>query len=574
MKSWLLTLACFICSSNAHARGIDAAGLRRTSMRHLTYNTMSGFRAAMLALIGLTTHAWGAGAPIVNLDSPERVPGSFYVTLKPDVDLSEFKDAATNARATESTMRSQEAELVRQLGLQWTRQMKSARVSGGDVVGTHKAIIIEGASDDEIRKIVAQDPRVERVAATILAHLTGTQSSAPWGLSRLSNGPLPPLGEFGFPNSYTYDNTAPGVRIYILDTGVRTTHSDFGGRAGTVVLDCVAGLATMSSCGLSIPNTNPNKQDCDGHGTHVASNAAGNTYGVAKGANIAAFIIGNSSNFGQACGAPLTTAPIIAAFHWIVQHERFNWNGPQVINLSFTETVVDTELETAIQEAISAGLTVVNSVPNGPGVYVPGFAGEWGVDPCNGSTAVSPSRMPTIIAVGGSAYVLSPLFNLGTLYHLDMVANPATASRQYDVGSCIALFAGAVGIAGAANTADNDINSMDGTSFASPIVAGAAAIYLQTHAHASPAEVKNALINASLTGQIVECYQQTPSGPYTIHYLGDSFCPRTAPNRLAHLPLPVGSDIAVGGTTGGAWVPVTRIISAILSIFNPKIKNN
>jgi len=344
-------------------------------MQRFGRKAKSGFGTIILILIALTTHAWAADAPILNLDSPERIPGSFNVTLRSDVDLAEFEEAANSAIAKRSTKMSIEPEAVRQLGLQWIGRMKKAQVSGVNVVGKYRSIFIEGASDDEIRNIVAKDPRVETVAANMRAYLSGTQSSAPWGLSRLSNGPLPPLGQFGFPNSYTYDNTASGVRIYILDTGVRTTHSDFEGRAGTIVLDCVAGLATIGTCGLSIPNTNPIKQDCDGHGTHVASNAAGKTYGAAKGANIAALIVANSSNFGQTCGAPLGIAPVIAAFQWIVQKERFNWNGPQVINLSIHENAVDPQLEAAIQDAISAGLTVVNSVPDSRQTTISGWGG-------------------------------------------------------------------------------------------------------------------------------------------------------------------------------------------------------
>jgi len=247
-----------------------------------------------------------------------------------------------------------------------------------------------------------------------------------------------------------------------------------------------------------------------------------------------------------------------------------------VINLSIHENAVDPQLEAAIQDAISAGLTVVNSVPDSRQTTISGFGGNWGLDPCNGSTAVSPSRMPGIIAVGGDSYATSATLGIGgTLTNYDIVANPDVTSHQYDVGNCIALFAAATGIDGATNTGDNDTNYMSGTSFSAPIVAGVAAIYLQTHAHASPAAVKSAITNASLTGQIIECIQSPGGGVApTIHYLGDSFCPRTASNRLAHLPLPVGSDIAVGGTTSGAWADLRKIVGALMSAFDAIILTN
>src|SRR5207302_664932 len=137
--------------------------------------------------------------------------------------------------------------------------------------------------------------------------------------------------------------------------------------------------------------------------------------------------------------------------------------------------------------------------------------------PCNGSTAVSPAEMPAIIAVGGSGIVSGIDLNLGTNVYYDFVGNYYTS--QWDVGSCIALFAPGVSIIGATNTGDNASNTLSGTSFAAPIVAGVAAMYLQTHAHVIQSDVKNALINAALTGQLLECL--TTNGTTThLYYLG------------------------------------------------------
>jgi serine protease len=98
---------------------------------------------------------------------------------------------------------------------------------------------------------------------TVMSQLSQTtQPNATWGLDRVDQRDLPLDG------NYTYDTTASNVHTYIIDTGVRASHNDFGGRVTT---------------GFSSINDGRGSDDCNGHGTHVAGTVAGATWGVAKG---------------------------------------------------------------------------------------------------------------------------------------------------------------------------------------------------------------------------------------------------------------------------------------------------
>jgi len=118
-------------------------------------------------------------------------------------------------------------------------------------------------SDAEAARI-ARDPRVAYVEQDQVVTIDVTQSGGTWGIDRIDQGALPPS------TTYTYSNTGAGVEAYIIDTGIRFSHSEFGGRA-TSGFDAVDG-------GMA--------DDCNGHGTHVAGTTGGSTYGVAKGSRL------------------------------------------------------------------------------------------------------------------------------------------------------------------------------------------------------------------------------------------------------------------------------------------------
>src|SRR5439155_15474541 len=107
---------------------------------------------------------------------------------------------------------------------------------------------------------VAADPHVQSIELDGIVTADTTQAGATWGLDRVDQHTLPLSG------NYSYTDTGAGVTAYIIDTGIRFSHTEFGGRA-TSGYDAVDGGSA---------------DDCNGHGTHVAGTVGGSTYGVAK----------------------------------------------------------------------------------------------------------------------------------------------------------------------------------------------------------------------------------------------------------------------------------------------------
>jgi subtilisin family serine protease len=252
------------------------------------------------------------------------------------------------------------------------------------------------------------DPRVVRVEpdAIMSALQSATQS---WGLDRIDQRALP------LDNLYTRRYTGRGVTVYIVDTGIRYDHTEFGGRA-------VAGYDAFSGDG----------NDCQGHGTHVAGMAAGRTYGVANEASLVSVRVLD-------CNGSGLTSGVIAGLDWIAANRR----TPAVVNMSLGGPVVQA-LDDAVVRLTSSGTLVVAA------------AGNEGVDACTGS----PARVPSALTVGAS----------------DNADRRADFSSW---GSCVDLFAPGVSVPGPYARSSTDLVLMSGTSTAAPHVAGAAALLLQ-----------------------------------------------------------------------------------------------
>ncbi|MCD5310334.1 ricin-type beta-trefoil lectin domain protein [Kineosporia babensis] len=201
-------------------------------------------------------------------------------------------------------------------------------------------------------KQMAADPDVasvtEDVVMTSLA--VETQSPAPWHLDRLDQNSLPLSG------TYDYEGGGAGANIFVLDTGVRTSHQEFGGRAKP-----------------SGPNPE-DAQDCAGHGTAVGGAAAGSTYGVAKQATLYGIRVLDCDGTGPKTGG-------LQAIDWITK----NAPRPAVVNLSWGTSGQD-DLDAAIRNSIKAGVTYVIA------------AGNSNENACTGS----PARVEEAIVVGAS----------------------------------------------------------------------------------------------------------------------------------------------------------------------------
>jgi subtilisin family serine protease len=241
-------------------------------------------------------------------------------------------------------------------------------------------------------------------------------------------------------SSYTYSTTASNVNVYVLDTGVRATHQTFGGRVRQ---------------GYDFVDNDTNADDGYGHGTHVAGTIAGSQYGVAKGAAIYPVRVLDSRGSG-------TTAQVVAGINWITQ----NAVRPAVANASLGGST-STSIDNAVRSSVAAGVTWVVAAGNSN----------------TNASSFSPARVTQAITVGATT------------------STDARASYS-NYGAVVDLFAPGSGITSAWRTSDTATYRGDGTSFASPHVAGAAALYLSANTTATPAQVESSLVGRATTGVV------------------------------------------------------------------------
>ncbi len=293
--------------------------------------------------------------------------------------------------------------------------------------------------------LLRSDPRVTAVEPDQVVSLTATQSGPPWGLDRIDQRGLPLSGTYGSP-----DRAGANVTVYIVDSGIRRTHQDFGGPGGRVRWGMSFGGAGGSD-------------DCYGHGTHVAGTVGGATYGVAKAVTLVPVQIYD-------CDGKSTMSLIISALDFIA--EDHTPGTPAVVNMSFGVNSIAL-FDSAVERLIQAGITVVTS------------AGNDAADACT----KSPGRLPPVITVGAT----------------DSSDRVAGFSNQ---GPCVDLFAPGVGIRSTSMSSDTASVVMNGTSMAAPHVTGAVAVLLGQQPSLTPAEVATALVSAA-TPEVINRKTQT-----------------------------------------------------------------
>ncbi|HYO46012.1 MAG TPA: S8 family peptidase, partial [Gemmatimonadota bacterium] len=252
--------------------------------------------------------------------------------------------------------------------------------------------------------------------------------------------------------TFTYTNTGTGVTAYIIDTGIRFSHSDFAGRA-------VSGYDAIDG---------GSADDCHGHGTHVAGTVGGSTWGVAKNVKLVAVRVLDCQGSG-------TWSGVIAGIDWVTgEHKAVD---PAVANMSLGGGG-NTSVDTAVKNSIADGVSYAIAAGNG---NIVGIA----QDACRSS----PARVAEAMTIGAT----------------DKTDKKASWSNY---GNCVDWFAPGVSITSAWNTSDTATNIISGTSMATPHTAGVAALYLQTHGGASPQTVRDALY-ANTTKNVVTSSKTT-----------------------------------------------------------------
>jgi len=297
-----------------------------------------------------------------------------------------------------------------------------------------EAFLTDMAAQASVERIDADEPF--QAAAAV-------QTKAPWNLDRIDQRYLP------LNQTYSYLATGRGVNVYVVDTGIRSTHDQFGRRVSPGF------TAIADSWGAA---------DCNGHGTHVAGTIGGATWGVAKDAHLVPVRVLDCSGAGY-------SSTVAAGLDWVGAHAF----GPSVVILA-VDGPASSLINASLRNLASRGITVIGS------------AGNSGDNACN----FTPASEPSILAVGATS------------------RDDKRASFS-NTGSCVGLFAPGVAIQSAYWNSDSSAAELSGTSMAAAHAAGIAAIYLQSHPSAAPPEVIGAIHNAATVGQVSDAGFGSPT---------------------------------------------------------------
>lgn len=358
---------------------------------------------------GIASAADGQQVPVESSAGAEVVSGQFIVVMRPGANAVANRIAA----------------------------VAEARRNGGQVLHEYSAALNGFAArlPQRALDVLRGNPNVEHIEADQIMRLNATQSPAVWGLDRVDQRNLP------LSNSYTYTVTGASVTAYVIDTGIRFSHNEFGGRA-------VSGFDAIDG---------GSADDCNGHGTHVAGTVGGTTYGIAKAVNVVGVRVLN-------CGGSGTNSQVIAGVDWVTGDHASGELAVANMSLGGSRS---NALDNAVGNSIADGITYAIA------------AGNSNRNACN----YSPARVAEAITVGATT-------------------RTDARSSFSNTGTCLDIFAPGTSIRSAWHSTNTATKTISGTSMASPHVAGAAVLYLQQNPSSSPQAVRDGLVNAATVGVV------------------------------------------------------------------------
>ncbi|MER5970473.1 S8 family peptidase [Streptomyces sp. NPDC002055] len=398
------------------------ASHKRYSKRRLTVAISATVAVAAGGTL-LTLPAGASTTPtgkIYGANAQNAVSGSYIVLMDDSAKTMAAKDA--------------KSDLAKEYGGKLKRNYSSA-VNGFSA---------NGLTEAEAKKLAA-DPSVGKVVQNKKFHINATQENPPsWGLDRIDQEETKGDKKYAYP-----EGAGEGATAYVIDTGVRTTHKDFDGRA---------------TSGFDAIDNDKDADDGNGHGTHVAGTIAGAKHGVAKKAKVVAVRVLDDEGSGS-------TEQVVAGIDWVTK----NHQGPSVANMSLGGTV-DEALDAAVKKAVAAGVTFVVAAGNESS-----DAGQ-----------SSPARVKEAVTVASST-------------------EKDEQSDFSNFGKVVDLYAPGSDITSDWNDSDTGTKTISGTSMATPHVVGAAAVYLGSHKDATPEQVSKALTDGATPDKISNPSEGTPN---------------------------------------------------------------